>query len=358
MRFAPSQTEREHFDLVKAERARGWTCLDGTHFPPNAGEFKWDCRLSRAARKWSQRMATENFIAHEKGGSSSCSRTNAEGFPTNRGCGENLAGGGRTAREAIDQLKKSTDHCKNMFEPKFNKLGVGFASNSASTYKHYWTDAFGDWRQAPDESCIGGSPAPSPRPGCADIDTFNCGTYKAQGYCAYSPNVQAQCKETCNIDGCGSSAPAPARPAPTPAAAPSVPAPSGCSDIDGACEYYRKQGYCSSSDHVRGQCMKTCGVCNSAPAPAPARPAPRPPATPSVPAPSGCSDIDGACEHYRKQGYCSSSDHVRRQCMKTCGVCNYAPCVDKDGHCAHYRSQGYCSTDHIRQHCAKTCGAC
>merc|ERR1712051_531299 len=85
--------------------------------------------------------------------------------------------------------------------------GVGFASNSASTYKYYWTDSFGDWHQAPDESCIGGNPAPSPPPGCADIDTFNCPIYKAQGYCAYSPNVQAQCKETCNIDGCGSSAP-------------------------------------------------------------------------------------------------------------------------------------------------------
>merc|ERR1712051_759341 len=185
-----------------------------------------------------------------------------------------------------------------MFEPEFNKLGVGFASNSASTYKYYWTDSFGDWHQAPDESCIGGNPAPSPPPGCADIDTFNCPTYKAQGYCAYSPNVQAQCRETCNIDGCGSSAP---RPAPRPAV-PSVPAPapsSGCSDIDGACDHYRKQGYCSNSDHIRRHCRKTCGVCT------PASPAPSP-AVPSVPAPapsSGCSDIDGACDHYRKQGY-------------------------------------------------------
>jgi len=296
MRFAPTQAEREHFNLVKAERARGWTCPDGTYFPPNSGEFKWDCRLSRAARKWSQRMATENFIAHRKGDSTSCSRTNAEGFPRDRGCGENLAGGGRTPREAVDQLKKSNGHCKSMFEPKFNKLGVGYASNSASTYKHYWTDSFGDWHQAPDESCIGGYPAPSPPPGCADIDTFNCPKYKAEGYCAYSPNVQAQCRETCNIDGCGSSAPA--RPVPAPAA-PSVPAPapSGCSDIDGACAYYKRKGYCESSDHVRKQCRKTCGECSSA-----------------------CVDKDGACAYYRSQGYCTG-DHIRKNCAKTCGVC-------------------------------------
>merc|ERR1711972_940109 len=104
----------------------------------------------------------------------------------------------------------------------------------------------------------------------------NCGTYKAQGYCSYSPNVQAQCRETCNIDGCGSSAPAPARPAPTPSAAPSVPAP--------------------------------------------ARPAPTPVVAPSVPAPSGCFDIDGACDHYRRQGYCST-DHIKKHCAKTCGAC-------------------------------------
>merc|ERR1719464_2662267 len=81
---APTSNELEHFNLVKAERARGWRCPDGTYFPPNNGEFKWDCRLSRAARKWSQRMATEDFIAHQKGGSTSCIRTHAEGFPKDR----------------------------------------------------------------------------------------------------------------------------------------------------------------------------------------------------------------------------------------------------------------------------------
>merc|ERR1712117_337035 len=247
MRFAPTAKELEHFNLVKAERQRGWTCPDGTYFPPNRGEFKWDCRLARAARKWSQRMATENFIAHKKDGSTSCTRTNAEGFPTDRGCGENIAGGGSTPQAAIELLKKSNDHCRNMFDPQFNKLGVGLASNSASKFKYYWTDSFGDWHQAPDQSCIGGSPAPSPAPGCADIDTFNCATYKTQGYCAYSPNVQAQCRETCNIDGCGaSSVPGPA--------------PASCSDIDGACAYYKAQGYCST-DHIKANCARSCGEC-------------------------------------------------------------------------------------------------
>jgi len=301
MQYVPSANERAHFDLVKKERAQGWRCPDGTYFPPNNGEFKWDCRLAKAARKWSQRMASENFIAHQKDGSTSCTRTNAEGFPTDRGCGENIAGGGSTPQAAIDLLKKSNDHCRNMFEPKYNKLGVGFASNRASQFKYYWTHSFGDWHQGPDQSCIGGYPAPSPAPGCADIDTFNCATYKSQGYCAYSPNVQAQCRETCNIDGCGAgSVPRPAPPPPAPAPAPPAPvrppAPVGaCTDLDGACAYYRAKGYCASSDHIRTQCRKTCGLCN-------------------------CADIDGACAYYRSKGYCSTN-HMKTQCARTCGAC-------------------------------------
>jgi len=303
LQYSPSADERAHFDLVRNERAQGWTCGDGTYYPPNKSEFKWDCRLARAARKWSQRMATENFIAHRKGESTSCTRTNAEGFPTDRGCGENIAGGGSTPQAAIENLKKSKDHCRNMFNPKFNKLGVGFASNSASEYKYYWTDSFGDWRQAPDQSCIGGAPAPSPAPGCADIDTFNCETYKAQGYCAYSPNVQAQCKETCNIDGCGASSVPKPDPAPAPLPAPPAPAPApqpatsvgSCADLDGSCAYYRDQGYCASSDHIRKHCQKTCGLCS-------------------------CADIDGACAYYRSQGYCST-DHIKANCARTCGEC-------------------------------------
>merc|ERR1711920_41515 len=260
---------------------------------------------SKAARKWSQRMASENFISHRKDGSTSCTRTEAEGFPKLRGCGENIAGGDGSPAGAIEQLKKSNNHCTNMFEPKFNKLGVGFASNSRSTYVDYWTDSFGDWPAGPDESCIGGYPAPTPPPGCADIDTMNCQTYKDQGYCSYSPNVQAQCKETCGIGGCGKGAPAP-RPAPRPA--PQPPTGGACADSDGACNYYASQGYCSH-DHIKKSCRRSCGLCGGA------RPAPAP-----APRPSSCVDTDGACGYYKSQGYCST-DHIKKHCPKSCGQC-------------------------------------
>jgi hypothetical protein len=286
-RSGPSAKELEHFNLVKAERQRGWTCPDGTYFPPNNGEFEFDCRLWRAARLWSQRMGTENFVAHQRQGSTSCQRTEAQGFPRLRGCGENIAAGNGSPQGAIQQLKESNNHCKNMFEPKFNKLGVGYFRYASSMYQDYWTDSFGDWHYGPDQVCIGGSPAGTPAPGCADIDTMNCQTYKNQGLCDVSPNVQAQCKDTCGIGNCGNR----------------QPSPGNCEDTTGSCDYYRSAGYCQTSDNVKRECKRTCGLCGGAPA-SPA-----------------CEDTTGSCDYYRNAGYCQTSDNVKRECKRTCGFC-------------------------------------
>merc|ERR1712127_238327 len=316
---APSNEEWQHYNLVKALRAQGWRCPDGTYYPPNNAPFEWDCRLARAARKWSQRQAREGFEGHRYGGSTSCKRTEAEGYPSQRGCGENLALGGTTPQQALEQLKASNGHCKGMLEKSFNMVGVGYFQMAGAKYRHYWTDSFGSWHQRPDQGCIGGSPAPTPAPGCADIDTSNCQFYKSKGYCSSSANVKQQCRETCNIDGCGSQSASPA------------PSPSGgaCADTDGACAYYRQNGYCSSSDNVKRACRRTCGLCSGgSPAPAPAT----------------CADTDGACAYYSQNGYCSSSDNVKKACRRTCGLCSGgspapapATCADTDGACAYYR---------------------
>jgi len=287
---SPSSKELEHFRNVKAERAKGWRCPDGTYYPPNNGEFEWDCRLWRAAKGWSQRMGTENFAGHVHQGSTSCQRTNAQGFPRDRGCGENLALGLPTSSQAIVELKKSKEHCKNFFDPSYNKFGSGYFYNPSAQFKHYWTDAFGAWHQSPDRSCIGGAPAPTPAPGCADIDTFNCQYYKSQGLCNVSPNVQAQCKDTCGIGNCGGSAPSP------------VPAPAGCQDTTGSCDYYKSVGYCSNNDNVKTNCKKTCGLCGGGGG-------------------GGCQDTTGSCEYYKSVGYCSNNDNVKTHCRKTCGFC-------------------------------------
>jgi len=285
----PSNVEWQHFEMVKSLRARGFTCPDGTRFAPNNGRLEWDCRLARAAEGWSRRMATEGFEGHRYGGSAPCQRTEAQGFPRQRGCGENLALGRGDPGEALVQLQKSNEHCKNMMNPDYNMIGVGHVYNVNSKYRDYWTDSFGSWHQRPDQSCIGGSPAPSPPPGCADQDTLHCQTYKSQGYCQISDNVKRMCRDTCGIGNCGQVS----QPSPSPSPVSGV-----CQDTEGSCDYYRSQGYCASSENVKRGCRKTCGLCSSA----------------------SCSDIDGACAYYRANGYCGS-ENIKRNCRKSCGQC-------------------------------------
>jgi hypothetical protein len=302
LRSSPSAKELEHFRNVKAERARGFRCPDGTYYPPNNGEFEWDCRLWRAGRGWSTRQGTEGFEGHTHQGSTSCQRTLDQGFPRLVGCGENLALGQATSLEAIAQLKKSKEQCKNFFDPQYNKLGVGFFESRSAKFRYYWTDSFGAWHQPPDQSCIGGSPAPTPLPGCADIDTLNCKTYKNQGYCTVSPNVMSHCKDTCGIGGCGYPAPGSA-PAPAP-----QPSSGGCQDTTGSCDHYRSLGYCANNDNVKTLCKRTCGLCSGA------SPAPAPPT-------GSCQDTTGSCDHYRSLGYCANNDNVKTHCKRTCGLC-------------------------------------
>lgn len=238
--YTPSRLERDIFTLVNQERARGFRCPDGTYFYPNSRPLQWDCRLFRAARKWSSRMASENFIAHRKGGSTSCQRTAAEGYPSQRGCGENIAGGSQTARGAVEQWKKSNGHCKSMYEPKFTKSGVGYANNPRSKYRDYITNSFGDDSCSPDESCQGGYAAPTPAPGCGDTD-INCQYYKDNNMCSVSPNVQRACKDTCSIGNCrlcgGGGGPS--------------------RDGDPNCGLYASKGYCRG-DRIKQLCAKSC----------------------------------------------------------------------------------------------------
>lgn len=345
----PTGKEWDHFVLVRDLRKSGFTCPDGTVFPPNNEAFEWDCRLFRAARHWADRMATENFVAHQRGGSTACKRTEAQGFPQMRGCGENIAAGAGTPDGAMAQLKKSNSHCKNMMAPGFNKLGVGYAFSRHSAYSHHWVDSFGSWHYGPDKECIGGEPAPNTKPGCEDIDTFNCRFYRDQGYCNLSPSVQSQCKDTCGIGHCGSS--------------PKTPA-DACKDVDHHCEFYKGLGFCGSVENVRAVCMRTCGVCGVPPTP---RPMPRPVPRPS---PTGCADFDGACGFYHRRGYCRTSDHIRKQCMQSCGICAHpAPpplpprrpiCRDTpQTHCKVYWALGYCMwVPNVKNYCKQTCGLC
>lgn len=244
---APLRDEEETLQRLSAARAQGYTCPDGTYFPPNKEALVWDCRLFHSAHNYAFEMGKGNFLSHVHNGLNACNRTEAQGYPALLGCGENIAAGQATPAEAIKAWQASNGHCLNMYRRTFIHAGVGKAIVSGSTYKYYWVADFGSSHRGANQDCIGGTNAPTPPPGCADILTTGCDGYKRQGYCAYSPNVQQQCKETCGLDGCGDGSGGRSG--------------SLCGDTDPNCGYYYSKGYCSNVANVQKACRKSCSLC-------------------------------------------------------------------------------------------------
>ena len=55
-----------------------------------------------------------------------------------RRIGENIGGGYQTPEEVVDGWMHSEGHRKNILHPDFTELGVGYAYEEDSQYKHYW----------------------------------------------------------------------------------------------------------------------------------------------------------------------------------------------------------------------------
>ena len=57
--------------------------------------------------------------------------------------GENIAAGNAGARATFEQWLTSPGHCTNMLNPSSREMGIGYASEPGSPYRHYWTQVFG-----------------------------------------------------------------------------------------------------------------------------------------------------------------------------------------------------------------------
>ena len=57
--------------------------------------------------------------------------------------GENIAAGNSTAEKTYWQWYHSPGHHRNMFNPKWSRIGVGYVKIEGSPYVHYWTTDFG-----------------------------------------------------------------------------------------------------------------------------------------------------------------------------------------------------------------------
>ncbi|GAA0504634.1 CAP domain-containing protein [Deinococcus depolymerans] len=125
-------------DLVNAARAQGRTC--GATAYAAAPALTLNAQLGQAAQGHAADMAAQNYFSHDsKDGRTAGQRIAAAGYAY-RTWGENIAAGQATAAQVMDGWLKSEGHCKNIMNPAFRELGVGYAT---STSGPYWVQDFG-----------------------------------------------------------------------------------------------------------------------------------------------------------------------------------------------------------------------
>jgi uncharacterized protein YkwD len=137
-----TQFEDDVLVLVNQRRAAGATC--GSTVYPAVAAVASNAKLREAARCHSIDMATQDYFSHTGlDGSNPGARIAAAGYRASA-WGENIAAGYRTPQQVVDGWMTSPGHCTNIMSRNYAHLGNGYALDSASSYDHYWTQAFGN----------------------------------------------------------------------------------------------------------------------------------------------------------------------------------------------------------------------
>lgn len=100
--------------------------------------FNWE--LGRVARDKSEDMIAKNYFSHTSPTyGSPFDMMKAYGI-SYRTAGENIASGQKTAQAVVTAWMNSEGHRKNILNPNFTEIGVGYATKSNGT--PYWTQMF------------------------------------------------------------------------------------------------------------------------------------------------------------------------------------------------------------------------
>jgi len=99
-----------------------------------------DARLTAAAARHAQDMATNNYFSHtSKDGRSFVDRIKAQGYPVPRS--ENIAAGQPTVTTVMDAWMASSGHRANILD--CSAVAMGAASAKGGSYGVYWVQDFG-----------------------------------------------------------------------------------------------------------------------------------------------------------------------------------------------------------------------
>jgi uncharacterized protein YkwD len=126
---------------INAARAAGQRC--GWHRMPPAPPLHWDASLQAVAAAHSGDMARRNYFDHRSPeGRTVRERVSATHYKAKL-VGENLAGGDRDLRSALQGWIDSPAHCENLMDPRFNEVAVSCVGRPGSEWGTYWTMLLG-----------------------------------------------------------------------------------------------------------------------------------------------------------------------------------------------------------------------
>ncbi len=128
-------------ELTNERRAAGATCADETFGP--AGPLEMDAVIRVAARGHSTDMGEQAYFEHDSlDGRTFSDRMEEAGFHGGYPWGENIAAGQTSPEEVVEGWMNSPGHCKNIMNPGYHTIGIGYAVVPGSPYTHYWTQDF------------------------------------------------------------------------------------------------------------------------------------------------------------------------------------------------------------------------
>lgn len=139
-RESPSTLRKRVVELVNDARSQARRC--GSERFDAAPPLNPVKKLNEAAGDHARDMARKKYFEHTgSDGSQPKDRVRRAGYQS-RLTGENIAYGPVSAEEVVAGWLASPGHCANIMEPRFQDIGVGFATGKKRG-QIYWVQNFG-----------------------------------------------------------------------------------------------------------------------------------------------------------------------------------------------------------------------
>lgn len=124
--------EKEVIRLVNQERAKR-----------NLKPLQTDTDLSYTARVKSADMRDNDYFSHDSPQYGSPTQMVDDfGIQYNYGVGENIAAGQKTPAQVMIEWMNSDGHRRNILDPEYTHIGVGYVDGGEGQYDTYWTQQF------------------------------------------------------------------------------------------------------------------------------------------------------------------------------------------------------------------------